>query len=110
MRWLLVTLLKGYRLVVSPLYGQTCRYYPTCSAYALGSVERHGALKGSWLAIRRLGRCHPWCAGGVDLVPSVEAFRWWGPAEGVDGADDTSPSADCAGSPSSPDVSALRGA
>lgn len=110
MRWLLVTLLKGYRLVVSPMYGQSCRYYPTCSAYALGSVERHGALKGSWLALRRLGRCHPWCAGGVDLVPSVEAYRWWGLAEGTDGADDTSPSADRAGSPSSPDVSALRGA
>ncbi|WP_084470148.1 membrane protein insertion efficiency factor YidD [Jiangella gansuensis] len=85
MKTLLVALLKGYRLIISPLYGQTCRYYPSCSAYALTAVERHGALRGAWLAARRLGRCHPWCAGGVDLVPSRENYRWWGRAEGTDG-------------------------
>ncbi|SDT68875.1 membrane protein insertion efficiency factor YidD [Jiangella sp. DSM 45060] len=88
MKTILVALLKGYRLVISPLYGQTCRYYPSCSAYALSSVERHGALRGSWLALRRLGRCHPWCAGGVDLVPTRENYRWWGRAAGTDGDDE----------------------
>jgi hypothetical protein len=88
MKHVLIALLKAYRLVVSPMYGQTCRYYPTCSAYALGSVERHGALRGSWLAVRRLGRCHPWCEGGVDLVPTTENYRWWGLADGTDGSSD----------------------
>jgi putative membrane protein insertion efficiency factor len=68
-RFVLVWLLRGYRLVISPLYGQVCRYHPSCSAYALQAVETHGALRGSWLAIRRLARCHPWAAGGYDPVP-----------------------------------------
>lgn len=85
MKTLLILVLKAWRLVVSPLYGQTCRYYPSCSAYALGSVEKHGALRGSWLAVRRIGRCHPWTPGGVDLVPAVDAYRWWGRAAGTDG-------------------------
>jgi len=66
---LLIALLRSYRFAISPLYGQVCRYHPTCSAYALESVTRHGAIKGSWLAARRLLRCHPWAAGGVDHVP-----------------------------------------
>jgi putative membrane protein insertion efficiency factor len=74
MRLLLILALKGYRRVISPLYGDVCRYYPSCSAYALGAVEMHGAVRGSWLAIRRIGRCHPWAPGGVDMVP--ERFRW----------------------------------
>lgn len=86
MKWLIVTALKGYRLIVSPLYGQTCRYYPSCSAYALTAVEQLGSLKGSWLAIRRLGRCHPWCAGGIDMVPQPDDYRWWGRSAGVDEA------------------------
>lgn len=89
MKWILIGLLKVYRAVISPLYGQVCRYYPSCSAYALESVQRHGAVRGSWLAARRLGRCHPWCAGGVDLVPSVGNYRWWGIAEGVGGRTST---------------------
>ncbi len=71
MKWLLVMVLRGYRLVISPLYGQVCRYYPSCSAYALAAVEQHGSARGSWLALRRLGRCHPWSAGGYDPVPDV---------------------------------------
>ncbi len=71
MKTVLVLLLKGYRTFISPLYGQVCRYYPTCSAYALEAVQRHGALRGSWLALRRLARCHPWTPGGFDPVPPV---------------------------------------
>jgi uncharacterized protein len=68
-RWLLITLLRGYRYAISPLYGQVCRYHPSCSAYALEAVTQHGALRGSWLAVRRISRCHPWAAGGYDPVP-----------------------------------------
>lgn len=68
-----VLLLRGYQLVISPLYGQVCRYYPSCSNYALVAVQRHGLTKGSWLAARRLARCHPWAAGGVDDVPAAPA-------------------------------------
>lgn len=73
MRWVLAAALRAYRAVVSPLYGDVCRYYPSCSAYALGAVDTHGAARGSWLAIRRLVRCHPWAAGGVDPVPAAGA-------------------------------------
>jgi uncharacterized protein len=69
MKYLLIGFLKAYRAVISPLYGQVCRYYPSCSAYALEAVTVHGSLRGSWLTIRRLGRCHPWAPGGVDPVP-----------------------------------------
>jgi putative membrane protein insertion efficiency factor len=67
----IVGLLHAYRAIVSPWYGQVCRFYPSCSEYALIAVGRHGALKGTWLATRRLLRCHPWNPGGVDLVPPV---------------------------------------
>jgi putative membrane protein insertion efficiency factor len=72
---ILVWLLKAYRFAISPLYGQVCRYYPTCSAYALEAVETHGAARGTWLAMRRVGRCHPWAAGGVDPVPPAKNRR-----------------------------------
>ena len=68
-RLVLIGFLRLYRLLISPLYGQVCRFHPPCSAYALGAVERHGALLGSYLAARRLIRCHPWNAGGYDPVP-----------------------------------------
>lgn len=69
-RNLLISVLKLYRLLISPLYGQVCRYYPSCSAYALEAVTSHGVLKGSALAGWRLLRCNPWSAGGVDDVPA----------------------------------------
>ena len=70
MKHVLVLLLRGYRAVISPLYGQVCRYHPSCSAYALEAVTVHGAGRGTWLSVRRIGRCHPWAAGGYDPVPS----------------------------------------
>ena len=69
--WLLIWLLSGYRKFVSPLLGPRCRFYPSCSAYALEAVQVHGAGRGSWLAVRRLSRCHPFHAGGLDPVPPV---------------------------------------
>jgi putative membrane protein insertion efficiency factor len=68
-------LLRGYRRAISPLYGDVCRYYPSCSAYALEAVDRHGALRGSWLAVCRLSRCHPWADGGIDQVPAEFSWR-----------------------------------
>ncbi|MHC2187195.1 membrane protein insertion efficiency factor YidD [Rathayibacter agropyri] len=65
-----ILLLLVYRRVISPLYGEVCRYYPSCSAYALQAVQLHGLVLGSVLATRRLLRCHPWAAGGVDDVPT----------------------------------------
>jgi putative membrane protein insertion efficiency factor len=73
-KYVLIGLLKIYRLVISPLYGNVCRYYPSCSAYALRAVEVHGAVKGSYLAGRRLLRCHPWTAGGYVPVPGTPEF------------------------------------
>jgi uncharacterized protein len=69
MKRLLVGLIKAYRYFLSPLLGPSCRFYPTCSAYATEAVETHGALKGAWLAVRRIAKCHPWHPGGVDPVP-----------------------------------------
>ncbi len=69
LRLLLVLLVKAYRRLVSPMLPPACRFYPSCSAYAETALERHGALKGSWLAARRLARCHPFHPGGIDPVP-----------------------------------------
>lgn len=70
MKYLLIGVLRAYRLLISPLYGQVCRYYPSCSAYALEAVTVHGSFRGSWYSARRVARCHPWAAGGVDPVPA----------------------------------------
>jgi putative membrane protein insertion efficiency factor len=65
----LMALITGYRRFISPLLGQRCRFAPSCSAYALEAVREHGALRGIWLAVRRIGRCHPFNPGGFDPVP-----------------------------------------
>lgn len=69
MRKILVLLVRGYQVAISPLLPSSCRYYPSCSAYAVEALERHGAIRGSWLAIRRIARCHPFKPGGYDPVP-----------------------------------------
>jgi uncharacterized protein len=71
MQDVIVTLVRLYRIALSPLLRPRCRFYPTCSEYALIAVERHGAAKGSCLALRRIARCHPCHPGGVDLVPDA---------------------------------------
>ena len=69
MKQILIFLIKGYRKIISPLKKPCCRFYPTCSAYALEAIEKHGALKGGKLAVKRILRCHPWNKGGFDPVP-----------------------------------------
>ncbi len=69
MQRILITFLKVYKACLSPFLGNNCRFYPSCSDYAQEAVATHGALKGSYLALRRLGKCHPWHEGGVDQVP-----------------------------------------
>ena len=65
----LLLLIRGYQLFISPLIGPRCRFYPTCSHYALEALRAHGLRRGGWLALRRIFRCHPWNPGGVDPVP-----------------------------------------
>ena len=65
----LIMLVKAYRLLLSPSLGSACRFEPTCSAYSLQALQQYGAAGGSYLTLRRLARCHPWCDGGLDLVP-----------------------------------------
>ncbi len=72
---LLGLLIRFYRYAVSPLLPPRCRYLPTCSEYALEAVERHGAVRGGWLAVRRIARCHPWGGAGYDPVPETHRRR-----------------------------------
>jgi putative membrane protein insertion efficiency factor len=69
MRWLLLSLLRLYKMVISPILPPMCRFEPTCSVYAMNAVEKYGAVRGSWLAVKRLFRCHPFHPGGWDPVP-----------------------------------------
>lgn len=71
----LIWVIRAYQLVISPMRPPTCRYYPSCSAYAVTALERHGLARGTWLAVRRLLRCHPWTPGGVDHVPPAAPRR-----------------------------------
>ncbi len=67
--WILSLPVRAYRLTFSPWVGRSCRYDPTCSAYALEALKTHGGVKGAWLTLKRIGRCHPWGGFGVDDVP-----------------------------------------
>jgi putative membrane protein insertion efficiency factor len=69
MKALLLLMLRGYQYAIRPLLGANCRFYPSCSDYALDAIERHGVLRGAWLALRRVARCHPYHPGGFDPVP-----------------------------------------
>ena len=72
MKRLFIFLIDAYKLLLSPFFGQQCRFYPTCSGYAKEAIERHGALRGGWLGAKRIARCNPWCKGGIDEVPQVK--------------------------------------
>lgn len=75
MRKLLILFLRFYQLALSPYLGSSCRYSPTCSRYAMDALDKYGAAQGSWLAVKRVLRCHPWHAGGYDPVPEKEVCR-----------------------------------
>jgi len=66
---LLLLLIRAYQLAISPMLGNRCRFYPSCSEYSMEALSRHGLLRGLWLSMRRIGRCHPWHPGGYDPIP-----------------------------------------
>ena len=72
MKRTIVWMIRGYQLTLSPLLPPACRFYPTCSQYMLEAVQRYGAVRGGWLGLKRLGRCHPFHPGGYDPVPDLE--------------------------------------
>ena len=74
---LLIAAIRAYRFVLSPWLGNACRYWPTCSEYSMQSIELHGALRGGWMTLARIARCHPYAAGGVDPVPLQFRWRCW---------------------------------
>ncbi|HEY9752442.1 MAG TPA: membrane protein insertion efficiency factor YidD [Coleofasciculaceae cyanobacterium] len=72
MKFLLISLIRGYRVLISPLFPPVCRFQPTCSQYAIEALTRFGVIRGSWLAMRRITRCHPLNPGGYDPVPPLD--------------------------------------
>ncbi|MET0028850.1 MAG: membrane protein insertion efficiency factor YidD [Candidatus Thiodiazotropha sp.] len=78
MRQIMIFLIRLYQTILSPFVGQHCRFYPSCSAYSLEAIEKHGALRGLWLSVKRVSRCHPWHEGGVDPVPEPQKKQFNG--------------------------------
>ena len=74
-RKLLLLMIRGYQIAISPMLGARCRFYPTCSSYAHTAVERYGIMRGACLSVRRICRCHPFCAGGYDPVPDEKLLH-----------------------------------
>jgi putative membrane protein insertion efficiency factor len=72
---ILIVLIRGYQLIISPLLGANCRFHPTCSQYMIEAVTRFGAIRGFWLGLRRLSHCHPWHEGGLDPVPQLKTKK-----------------------------------
>ncbi|MGR3912881.1 MAG: membrane protein insertion efficiency factor YidD [Candidatus Rhabdochlamydia sp.] len=68
----IIGLITLYQWIISPFLGNVCRFYPSCSSYSKEAIEVHGVVKGVWLTLKRLSRCHPWCEGGFDPIPSLE--------------------------------------
>lgn len=81
MKRVLMACIRGYQIFISPLLGQRCRFQPSCSHYALQAIEMHGPIRGSWLSVRRIARCHPLNAGGYDPVPPASSHRRTGDAD-----------------------------
>lgn len=75
MRKILILCIRAYRYLISPMMGPHCRFHPTCSCYAQSALEQHGLWRGSWLTLRRISRCHPWHAGGLDPVPDTPELK-----------------------------------
>ena len=75
MRRILIGLIAAYRYAISPWLGNRCRYLPSCSEYTQEAIERYGALRGSWLGVKRIARCHPFHPGGLDPVPDIPKWR-----------------------------------
>lgn len=75
MEKILISLIRGYQIIISPLLGANCRFHPTCSQYTIEAVTRFGVLRGFWLGLRRLSHCHPWHEGGLDPVPQLKTKK-----------------------------------
>ena len=81
LKYPLIGFVKLWRRVLSPGYGEVCKFHPSCSTYGLRALEVHGGIRGSWLMVRRISRCHPWSMGGVDYVPGTTEARDWAEQE-----------------------------
>ncbi|GAA5178297.1 MULTISPECIES: membrane protein insertion efficiency factor YidD [Halomonadaceae] len=86
---LLLVVLRGYQYLISPLLGPRCRFWPSCSNYAIEALRLHGPARGGWLALKRIAKCHPWHAGGIDPVPECPDCRQPVPDETASEANDT---------------------
>ena len=85
---LLLVVLRGYQYLISPLLGPRCRFWPSCSNYAIEALRLHGPARGGWLALKRIAKCHPWHAGGIDPVPECPDCRQPAPDETASTTDD----------------------